>query len=85
MELKQTGDRVHVEVRDWGTGFDPAQVEHGHFGLRGIRERARLLGGAASIDTASGMGTCVTVDLPLLPPIENGTAKNGTEPKTNTD
>ena len=85
VELKQTGDRVHVEVRDWGTGFDPAQVEHGHFGLRGIRERARLLGGAASIDTASGMGTCVTVDLPLLPPIENGTAKNGTEPKTNTD
>ena len=77
VELGQAGDRVHVEVRDWGIGFDPAQVEHGHYGLQGIRERARSLGGSAVIETAPGKGTRITVDLPLLPPIENGTAKNG--------
>jgi PAS domain S-box-containing protein len=83
VELRQTDNRVHVEVRDWGIGFDPARVGHGHYGLQGIRERARLLGGAASIKTAPGKGTSVTIELPLLPPIENGTAKNGVQPAAN--
>jgi len=75
VELGQTGDRVHVEVRDWGIGFDPAQVGQAHFGIQGIRERARLLGGSAVIDAAWGQGTRISVDLPLLPPIENERAK----------
>jgi PAS domain S-box-containing protein len=75
VSLEQVNNRVHVEVRDWGIGFDPARVERGHFGIQGIRERAQLLGGNVVIDAAPGKGTRIIVDLPLLPAIENGTAK----------
>ncbi len=59
-------DRLRVEIQDWGTGFDPDQVDENHFGLRGIRERARLLGGLASIDASPAGGTRIVVELPLL-------------------
>ncbi len=63
--LSQSGQRISVEVRDWGVGFDPAVVKETSFGLRGIRERARLLRGRALVESALGKGTRVLVDLPL--------------------
>ncbi|MHB1033452.1 MAG: ribose 5-phosphate isomerase B [Pirellulales bacterium] len=57
---------IHVEIQDWGIGFDPRQVGEHCFGLRGIRERAGLLGGQASIETAPGTGTRIAVKLPLV-------------------
>lgn len=66
IELAQQDDHVRVSVRDWGVGFNPEKVEEGRFGLRGIRERARLLGGRATIETAPDQGTRVTVELPLV-------------------
>lgn len=62
---------VHIEIQDWGTGFDLSQVAERCFGLRGIRARANLLGGQAAIETAPGMGTRIAVELPLIP---NGTS-----------
>ncbi len=44
----------------------PNEVEETCFGLRSIRERARLLGGRAIIDAAPGSGTCITVELPIV-------------------
>jgi PAS domain S-box-containing protein len=76
IELWQSGDRAGVEVRDWGVGFDPSHVGVGHFGLQGICERARLLGGVASIKSVVGGGTDIRVEFPLVPPIENGAANN---------
>jgi PAS domain S-box-containing protein len=70
VELRASHDRMQIHVQDWGIGFDPSRIEEGHFGLRGIRERARLLGGAASIQSAPGEGTQVHVVLPLLPSFE---------------
>ena len=78
IELEQAGDRVQVEVRDWGIGFDPAQVELGHYGLQGIRQRAQVLGGTAVIEAAPGKGTRVSVDLPSACP-RSKTATNGTQ------
>ncbi len=72
IELERSGDRVQVEVRDWGIGFEPAAVEPGHYGLQGIRQRAQILGGSAAIDSAPGRGTSIRMDLPLLFPFENG-------------
>ena len=43
----------------------PREVEEGRFGLDGIRQRARLLGGQAALQSTPGEGTCITVDLPL--------------------
>lgn len=66
VELVQHGDRLRVGVRDWGVGFDPAGIEEHRFGLRGIRERARLLGGKVTLRTAPHQGTYVGVELPLI-------------------
>ncbi len=66
VELLEKDEQIHIEVRDWGVGFDRDHVNEQHFGLRGIRERARLLGGKAVIETAAGQGTSVTIRLPLV-------------------
>ena len=65
VELSQLEDRVRLTVQDWGVGFDPQEVKGERFGLRGIRERVRLLGGTADINSAPGEGTTITVELPL--------------------
>lgn len=66
IHLSQNAKHVSVEIRDWGVGFDPEQVGDDQYGLRGIRERARLLGGTARIESKPGEGTRVYVELPLL-------------------
>lgn len=73
IRLTQVDDRIHIEVQDWGVGFDPAQVTANRFGLQGIRERARLLRGRAVIDSATGKGTRVFVDLPIAEALEEVT------------
>ncbi len=75
--LWQVNGRVHIDVQDFGIGFDPERVQSGHFGLQGVRERARLFGGVAIIRAAPQRGTHITVELPLLPPAENKPAGEG--------
>jgi signal transduction histidine kinase/ligand-binding sensor domain-containing protein len=56
-----------VRIRDDGVGIDPAVLEtgkDGHFGLRGMRERAARIGGRVAIDTAPLSGTAVTLIVP---------------------
>jgi signal transduction histidine kinase len=65
VQLTEQGDRVRVEVQDRGVGFDPEAAQDDCFGLEGIRERARLFGGSATIDSKPGKGTLVKVELPL--------------------
>ncbi len=66
IRLVQRGDVLHVDIRDWGIGFDPGSIEKNRFGLEGIRERARLLGGRCRIRSKPGKGTSVAVELPLV-------------------
>ena len=73
LELARVDDHIHIDIRDWGVGFDPAAVPNDRFGLQGIRERARLLGGAATIQSAPRQGAHVVVDLPVTLP-EDDTA-----------
>ena len=68
--LEVAADRAMLSVRDDGLGFDPEQIlkrEYGreHFGLRGIQERARSLGGFCEINSKPGAGTTVIVEVPL--------------------
>lgn len=72
VSLLQRGDRVRIEVRDWGVGFDTKAIPKNHFGLEGIRQRARLLGGKFSVRSKLGKGTRVTVELPVVPRDEEG-------------
>lgn len=54
-----------LEVRDDGSGFDPARVPG--FGLSGMRHRVEEVGGELDVDTAPGVGTRVLVRVPLTP------------------
>ncbi len=65
VSLKQRGERLRIEIRDWGVGFDPKTVRENRFGLEGIRERARLLGGNCRINSKPGEGTSIVVELPV--------------------
>jgi PAS domain S-box-containing protein len=65
VELVEREGVLEIKVKDWGTGFDPKQVKDDRFGLEGIRERARLLGGHTTLESTAGKGTCITVELPL--------------------
>ena len=66
VSLLQQEDRIRIEIRDWGVGFDTKTVRENHFGLEGIRQRARLLGGKCSIRSTPGRGTRITVELPVV-------------------
>ena len=63
--LSNDAGEVVLVVRDDGRGFSPAQPRKPQsFGLLGLRERAYLLGGEVSIDSAPGGGTIVEMRLP---------------------
>jgi len=64
--LLQQKDRLRIEIRDWGIGFDTKNVREGSYGLTGIRERGRLLGGKYRLQSAAGKGTRIVVELPLM-------------------
>jgi len=55
----------HLEIRDDGLGFDPASVgvRARHLGLTSIEERAKQIGGKATIESSPGRGTSVIVDV----------------------
>ena len=60
---------MRLRVRDDGVGFDPETARpagmDGGFGLVGLRERARLLGGSLRIESAPGHGTLMEVEIPF--------------------
>ncbi len=69
IRLTQIGTQeVIIEIQDNGTGFDPNDVPNDRFGLAGIRERARLFGGGATIESELGKGTRITVKIALDSP-----------------
>jgi signal transduction histidine kinase len=67
VRLDTDRDGLIVTVSDDGTGFDSLghqQRVAGHFGLRGLRERAKRIGGTLTIASVPGQGTTVTIRLP---------------------
>ena len=72
LTLSYMHDRVALDTRDDGTGFDPGKagdaagsIREGGFGLGTMRERVERLGGTLSIESAPGEGTTLAVELPL--------------------
>lgn len=58
------GARIVVTVEDDGVGFDPDALDGHGFGLLGMRERARALGGSITITPRSPRGTTLVASLP---------------------
>jgi signal transduction histidine kinase len=58
---------LNLQIQDAGCGFVPAEVLAAprSSGLIGVQERALLVGGSVSIESAPGAGTVVSAELPL--------------------
>jgi len=71
VSVRQSDSRLHVEIKDFGKGFDLTTQSHlvgnGHFGLFSIRERLEYIGGAFAIWSSPGEGTKVTLTVPCNP------------------
>jgi signal transduction histidine kinase len=71
---ERRGDDVRVIVEDDGCGFDAADTEaprvdgRSRLGLRGMSERAGLVGGKLQVESAAGEGTTVYLTVPIPPP-----------------
>ena len=61
VELRDDDRQLRVRVRDDGKGIDPevlrAAGREGHFGLSGMRERAKLAGGKLTVSSGLDAGT----------------------------
>jgi signal transduction histidine kinase len=65
-ELDCDEHRTRLRVSDDGQGFDPDDAEAiGHYGLRGMRERAEQVRGTILIDSSPGRGTRVEATVPI--------------------
>ncbi len=63
-------EAVSITVRDDGIGFDPSsrppsRAQGGGLGLSGMRDRARQVGAAFTLQSAPGQGTIIEVSLPV--------------------
>lgn len=64
IRLYTGADRLHLEVRDDGAGFDAASVDGG-IGLENMRDRLGAVGGRVEIDSQAGKGTLVAAAAPV--------------------
>lgn len=64
VDVNGDGEKIHLTIRDDGTGFDLDRVAERHgMGLELIRERVEELGGTVRVITAPQQGTTVQVAL----------------------
>lgn len=65
VSVSMEADVLFITVQDDGQGFDPVGIPSGHYGLLGIRERIRLLGGKLDIWSKPGEGTRLEMRIPV--------------------
>ncbi len=72
IQLAFKPEKIDVDIRDNGIGFDPdgvraRQASRPSLGLAGMQERAALLGGTVSVQSRPGRGTLVAASVPYHP------------------
>jgi signal transduction histidine kinase len=65
IELQKVKGDLQLEIRDFGCGFEVEVARKLGFGLRGMIERVRMLGGECTIESEHDAGTRILVRLPL--------------------
>jgi two-component system, NarL family, sensor histidine kinase UhpB len=65
IDLRVDADNLLLRIRDHGAGLAAGWDRPGHFGIRGMRERARMLGGDLALDSCDDGGVNVVATLPL--------------------
>src|SRR6185295_358849 len=65
IELKKANSQLQLDIQDFGCGFDVESDQKQGFGLLGMTERVRLLGGECSLHSEQDVGTRISVRLPI--------------------
>lgn len=70
IELQATPAEIRLTISDDGQGFDTAAFKRenssaGQFGVRGMAERVKLLGGRMGIESEPDAGTAIAVHIPV--------------------
>jgi two-component system NarL family sensor kinase len=60
-----TPEAVSLLIEDDGKGFNTDEIPRDRFGLVGMNERARLLGGSLHVNSQPGCGTVLEIEIPL--------------------
>ena len=69
VRLQGNAHQISLTIADNGVGIGQAdQLKPGSFGLRGMNERAKALGGTMALAPATGGGTVVTIKVTLASP-----------------
>ena len=63
VQLTKHQDHLNIVINDNGKGFQKTKKQG--IGLRNIRERLQKVNGSLDIDSGSGSGTSITLDIPL--------------------
>ncbi|WP_053842638.1 hybrid sensor histidine kinase/response regulator [Paracidovorax avenae] len=81
IDLSDSERVLTLEVTDDGCGMEPAtRNKPKSFGLKGLQERARTVGGWLDISSQPGRGTSVIVSIPLEPQVGQDVADPGEMP-----
>ena len=54
-----------MTIQDDGVGFDAGSIPSGHYGILGIKERVRLVNSSFYIQSETGKGTMLKIEVPL--------------------
>jgi len=67
VEIRYDSSQLRVRVRDDGVGIDASVLQEGragHYGLPGMRERAKSIGGQLEVWSEQGAGTEMELTIP---------------------
>lgn len=77
IDLTDSGKVLTLEVNDNGQGFSPQeQGKTKAYGLKGLQERAKSVGGWLDISTSAGKGTSIILSVPLTQDSESSVKDN---------
>ena len=66
LRLVASPKEIELSIEDDGKGFDLSKVPRQRYGLIGINERARLLGGTMDLQSDAGVGTRISIRIPQV-------------------
>ena len=79
VEIRYDERQLRLRVRDDGKGIDPKVLNEGgragHYGLQGMRERAKLMGGKLAVWSELDSGTEVELRIPASDAYERSPAR----------
>ncbi|HLR64690.1 MAG TPA: histidine kinase [Pseudogracilibacillus sp.] len=63
VRLEQLNEKINIQIKDDGQGFNMKTISKNSYGLAGIKERVDLLEGKMAVQTEEGQGTEIDIQI----------------------